>query len=505
MNKKNKFDLFLLDRVLENQRLDGLDVLKEIRKDSPDSCFIIITAHPKVESYIDALQLGIYDYLLKGSLSNDTLIQTVKKGLEWLELSQENKSLKEILYNYNNMIGSSLAMQDIFVMIRNVAKSESTTVLIRGESGTGKELVASAIHFNGGRKDKPFITVNCPILSDELLASQLFGHVKGAFTGAIYDKKGLFQEADGGTIFLDEIADIHITTQSKLLRVLEKQIFSKLGSNEPIKTDVRVIAATNQNLNDMIDKKEFRQDLYFRLNVAPIVLPPLRERKEDIPQLVKHFLKKISIKLNKNFTGMTSDALDCLVKYRWDGNVREMENSLERVMIHSDGPIIQRSDLIKAQIFDFDIPPSLISISALPELNATLGRLNLKKYLDIQDKDLQTHVFIHTLIECEGSMTLLRDSLKISKATANDHAKLALEQILISLCKTSGNIEDLADYWNINFGKLLKVLWSKSRYFNYFKKLVNKYSDVVTIAERLGVSAKDLKKSMARVQNRISF
>ncbi len=325
-------DILISDMVMPE--MDGIKLLEVVRKKYPDIAVIMITAHGTIETAVEAMKKGAKDYILK-PLRLDEILSKVDTISQLKSLQKENEYLREKLYqkyNFNNIIGKNRKMLELFELIKDIAKTNST-VLITGESGTGKELIANAIHFNSDRIKKPFVKVNCAVLAENLLESELFGHVKGAFTGAIRDKLGRFELANGGTIFLDEIGDISPNMQLKLLRVLQEGEFERVGGTETIKVDVRIIAATNRNLEEMMRKGEFRQDLYYRLNVIPLEVPPLRERKDDIPLLVTHFIEKFSKQFNKEIEAIDEDAMRSLQNYSWPGNIRELENLIERAVV----------------------------------------------------------------------------------------------------------------------------------------------------------------------------
>ncbi len=343
--KKNSYDLIISD--LKMPEMDGITLYESIKDLAPDSIFIIITAYGTIPSAVDAIKKGIYDYIPKPFTPDEVRIP-VRRALEKRILERENIALKtqiESRYSFQNIIGNSPEMHEIFRIMRHAASSESN-VLITGESGTGKELVARAIHSNSVRARKKFLIVNCGAIPDGLLESELFGHVRGAFTSAVGDKRGLVEEADRGTLFLDEIGELVLALQVKLLRVLQDGEFQKVGDTLPRKVDVRVIAATNRDLKKAIAEKTFREDLFYRLNVIPIELPPLRKRKEDIPLLVTYFLQKHRNKAGeKNITGISKEAMHSVMNYHFPGNVRELENAIEYAIAFSGGPAIEREDL----------------------------------------------------------------------------------------------------------------------------------------------------------------
>ncbi|MFZ0389137.1 MAG: sigma-54 dependent transcriptional regulator [Calditrichia bacterium] len=315
--------------------LSGIDVLRAVRKESSDTIIILITAYGSVENAVEACRLGADDYITK-PFGQEQLLFVMEKALQLRRLQQENSRLRLELqsrYTFGNMIAHSTAMEEVLRMAGRVAASDAS-VLLLGESGTGKELLARAIHFNSPRKEQPFITVNSPAIPDNLIESELFGHVKGAFTGALRDRAGKFELADKGTIFLDEIGDLQESVQAKLLRVLQEMEFERLGESRPIKVDVRVIAATNQDLQKLMAENRFREDLYYRLSVVPLQIPPLRKRRQDIPYLAEHFLKKYGGDAPKPLSGK---ALEILENYSWPGNVRELENIIERALVLTEG------------------------------------------------------------------------------------------------------------------------------------------------------------------------
>lgn len=329
---QNEPDIVISDMVMPE--MDGLKLLDMVSKKHPEISVIMITAHGTIETAVETMKKGARDYILK-PLRLDEILAKVETISQLKSLMKENQYLREKLsqkYNFNNIIGKNRKMLELFDLVKDIAKTNST-ILINGESGTGKELIANALHFNSDRVKKPFVKVNCGVLAENLLESELFGHVKGSFTGAIKDKLGRFEISNGGTIFLDEIGDISPNMQLKLLRVLQEGEFERVGGTETIKVDVRIIAATNRDLANMMMKGEFRQDLYYRLNVIPLEVPPLRERKDDIPLLVSHFLDKFNKQFNKRIDIIEDDALKYLQNYGWPGNIRELENLIERSVV----------------------------------------------------------------------------------------------------------------------------------------------------------------------------
>src|SRR6476620_1750995 len=331
------FDAAIVDIMMPG--LDGIATLDELKRIDEDLNVIIITAYASVESAIAAMKTGAFDYITK-PFKNDEVLVVVRNAMERRRLVNENRNLRQNIqeryHKFANIIGKSPRMRQVFDLIIQAAPSRST-ILIQGESGTGKELVARAIHANSSRSERPFVTVNSGNLPPDLLESTLFGHVKGAFTGAVYPKKGLFDLADKGSIFLDEIGNIPLETQAKLLRVMQEREFMRLGGMEVIKVDVRIIAATNVDLRKMMDEGRFREDLFYRLNVVNVQLPSLRERKDDIPLLVQHFIDKYGEENRKPNLELMPDALDVMMAYDWPGNVRELENVIERAVVLSTG------------------------------------------------------------------------------------------------------------------------------------------------------------------------
>ena len=337
--QEKDYDIVVTD--LKMAPMDGLQVLARTKELSPRTSCIVMTAYGTIETAVAALREGADDYILK-PFSPDALEIAVSRALERGQMVEENRYLRDAInkdFDYQAMVGMSAPMQTVYEQIRKVANSPAT-VLIRGESGTGKELVARAIHHGGSRKDKPFIKVNCAALSAGLLESELFGHEKGSFTGAHERKTGRFELADGGSLLLDEVTEISLELQPKLLRALQEREFERVGGTQPIQVDVRIIGTTNRDLEKAIDEGTLREDLFFRLNVIAIHLPPLRERKEDIPGLMDHFLKRFATENGRNITGFTPDARELFMDYPWPGNVRELQNAIERAVVLSSERIL---------------------------------------------------------------------------------------------------------------------------------------------------------------------
>jgi two-component system NtrC family response regulator len=348
VHKSSDLDLILTD--MKMPKMDGIELLENIKENDPDLPVIMMTAHGTVDKAVEAMQKGAYTYVLK-PFDNERLIIFVKKAISMYQVVKENRRLRDAVesqYRFGNLIGKSKKMRDIFDTIQKVAPA-GATVLIEGESGTGKELVARSIHFNSPRREKPFVAVNCSALAESLLESELFGHERGAFTGAVATKKGRFELADGGTLFLDEIGELSPNLQVKLLRVLQEKVFERVGGVRTISVDIRILAATNKDLQQEMKDGRFREDLYYRLNVVHIVLPPLKARQEDIRLLVNHFIKKYASERQSAtpVTGVDQEVDRLFYDYNWPGNIRELENVIERVMILCSGEIIRVPDLPK--------------------------------------------------------------------------------------------------------------------------------------------------------------
>ncbi len=395
--KSAEVDLVLTD--MKMPVMDGIELLNRIKSKNPDLPVIMMTAYGTVEKAVEAMQKGAYNYILK-PFDNESLIVYVNKALEMYRMVKENRRLKNAVsthYSFGNIIGRSKPMQEVFATIEKIGPT-GATVLIEGENGTGKELVAKSIHFNSPRKDKPFIAVNCAALSENLLESELFGHEKGAFTGAVAAKKGRFELADRGTLFLDEIGELSLNLQVKLLRVLQEKSFERVGGTRSISVDIRIIAATNKQLKAEVGNGRFREDLYYRLNVLHIVLPPMRERTEDIRPLVAHFIKKYEHERHSDVpvTGLDQEAEKLLYEYDWPGNVRELENLIERALILSPNEKIGVSDLPKsltkgsenALRLD-DIPPNAKLNKTLAQVEQTMIRRALKMTGNVQSHAAQ--------------------------------------------------------------------------------------------------------------------
>ncbi len=379
--RKDSFDTVITD--LRMPRVDGMQVLRAARDLSPETAVIVVTAVASTETAVEAMKLGAYDYITK-PFKLDEVDLIIKNGLERKRLRDENLYLRrqlETQHRFENIIGKSARIAEVFDTIRKIADSPATA-MISGESGTGKELVARAIHFNSLRRDKPFVSVNCGAIPEGLMESELFGHVRGSFTGAVANKIGLFAAAEGGTLFLDEITEIPPLLQVKLVRAIQLREVRRVGDTKDIKTDVRLIAASNRDLETAVRDGVMREDLFYRLNVIPIHLPPLRERREDIPFLVAHFVQKFNKELGKNVRGVTPEAMAVLERYHWPGNIRELENALERASVLGTGEMVGVDSL--PEPVRRGRPPREPDVLDLPEegldLEATLDDLE-RRYL----------------------------------------------------------------------------------------------------------------------------
>ena len=378
MLRDSTYDVMLLDLLMPD--MDGLEVLQKLQELDDRPAVIVLTAFATLEKAVKATRLGAFDFIAK-PFKNDEILLAVRNAREQRRLRVENLLLKRSLqarYSFKNIIGKGAAMQQVFQLISQVAPSRST-VLVQGESGTGKELVAKAIHASSPRADAPFMTINCGNIPSELLESELFGHVRGAFTGAASSKKGLFEAADGGSLFLDEVATLSMEMQAKLLRVIQEREFRRLGGLENIKVDVRIIAATNMDLQEAVRRGAFRDDLFYRLNVIAIKLPPLRERPEDIPLLAEHFIRKYSEENNKEAPAIENSAMKALLDYDWPGNVRELENVIERAIVLSSGKPIA------ADLFPKNLSASL---SPAPRAGMPGDAIPLKERVSDYEKSL---------------------------------------------------------------------------------------------------------------------
>ncbi|MCX7991704.1 MAG: sigma-54 dependent transcriptional regulator [Proteobacteria bacterium] len=402
--QKEPFDLVISDQMMPE--MDGIELLKEAKKICPDTPFIILTAFGDIKNAVTAIKLGAYDYLEKPYRVED-LVATISRAIEHKQLTMENKNLKaqlQNIYNFQNFVTKSPAMIKILRLAEKVAKNPETTILILGESGTGKEMLARAIHYAGDGMANNFVAVNCAAIPPALLESELFGHVKGAFTGAYKDREGKIALAKGGTLLLDEIGDMPLETQAKLLRVLQEKVYEKLGSDKQMGTDCRIIASTHRDLAKLVEKGLFRDDLYHRLNVFPLHILPLRERKEDIPVLTNHFLEQLRIALGKQHIEISKEAMDMLLSYDWPGNVRELRNCLERAIIVADNGLINEDNIILAQK---DNSRKVSSDTFNLPLDLSSPDFSLQHVID--------EVFSLILQKCGGNKTLASKLLKIDR------------------------------------------------------------------------------------------
>ena len=406
-------DLVLTD--MKMPKMDGIELLEKIKLEDAELPVIMMTAHGTVEKAVEAMQKGAYNYILK-PFDNDQLVVYVNKALGMFRVVKENRQLRTAVasqYSFGNLIGKSKPMQDIFETIRKVAPA-TATVLIEGASGTGKELVAKAIHFNSHRRNQPFVAVNCSALAESLLESELFGHEKGAFTGALAMKKGRFEIADGGTLFLDEIGELSPSLQVKLLRVLQEKVFERVGGVRPISVNIRLIAATNKSLKEEIGKGRFREDLFYRLNVVHIILPPLRERQEDIQPLVAHFIEKYASGHREGppISHVDQEVQRLFYKYNWPGNVRELENVIERAMVMCSGQVIRVDDLPK----DFKnnvYQDGRLQLDTLPEANTLYETL----------AQVEKEMILHALRRANFVQAHAAELLGIGKSGLNQKLK----------------------------------------------------------------------------------
>lgn len=404
--KKHNFDLIITDLYLPD--LNGMEILRLAKKYDPDAGLIMITAHSSVESAVEAMRVGAYDYLTKG-FSLDEIEVTIEKFFKYQQLLRENEQLRSELHNrfgMDNIIGKSAKMQAVFETVEMVAPTNAT-VLIKGASGTGKEVIAKAIHYCSKRRDKAFIKTNCAAIPEGLVESDLFGHEKGAFTGALQRTKGRFEMADGGTLLLDEISEIRPNLQAKLLRVLQEKEFEKVGNPETVQVDVRIIATTNRDLKEEMERGNFREDLFYRLNVVPISLPLLKERKEDIPLLTDFFVEKYAKENNRNIKRVDEEVISLLMDYNWPGNVRELENTIERAVVICKDKTIQPKHLYFSE--DSDKFNKCSSTSSYPT------GISLKK--------MERQLILQTLREHNGNRTWAAKQLDISVRTLRNKLK----------------------------------------------------------------------------------
>jgi putative PEP-CTERM system response regulator len=417
--KTHSPDVILLDIILPD--LDGLKVLERIKQSDPDIIVIMITATKTVKTAVEAMKLGAYDYVTK-PFDIDELRLIITRSLSTKALEQEVKYRREEMdksFDFGNIIGKSKGMKEIFKVVKQIADSKST-VLIMGESGTGKELISRAVHYNSNRKSYPFVTINCAAIPETLIESELFGHEKGAFTNAIERKLGRFEVAHQGTLFLDEIGELSLMTQAKILRFLEEREFNRVGGSKTIKVDVRLITATNKDLNQLIKRGGFREDLYYRIHVVPITIPPLRERKEDILLLIDHFINKFSVENNKNVKGISKEALEMILQYEWPGNVRELENLIERVIALTSNEYIKLNELP----FSFKNTPK---ISGLKE-SVLEGKVSFLQ----AEEDFEKEVILDALKKANYIQSHAAEILGISRRIL----KYKMDKLCINQSKT---------------------------------------------------------------------
>jgi DNA-binding NtrC family response regulator len=393
--KKNSFNVILMDYLLPDK--DGLELSKTLLQEQPETKIIMMTAFGTVKNAVNAMRIGIYDYLTK-PVDLDELLIVIKRAIKEQNLISENVALKSKItqiYRFENIIGVSGKMQEVFQKVTKVANTDAT-VLLRGESGTGKELIARAIHYQSVRKEAALVEINCASIPENLLESEIFGHEKGAFTGAYKMKKGKFEIAHGGTIFLDEIGDLPLGLQSKLLRVLQERSFTRVGGVDNIEVDARLIAATNSDLEKIMEEKKFREDLYYRLNVVPIIIPPLRERIEDIGVLTDHFVQKYAQKNNRNIMGLSDSARQLLIDYEWPGNVRELENAIENAIIMCEADIIRPEDL-----------PTYLQVRGKSKIGSIGKKVEDTKHLSFKERleFYEKEIIRQALIEASGNKT----------------------------------------------------------------------------------------------------
>jgi DNA-binding NtrC family response regulator len=404
-------DLVLLDLMLPGQ--GGIATLQEIFAFDPEIIVVMISAYASIENAVQATKLGAFDFVTK-PFKNEELLHVIRNGLKRRTLEQENRQLKKSFtkrYAFHNIVGKSEPMQKVFELITHVGPSKST-ILIDGESGTGKELVAKAIHACSNRSEAPFVALNSGSIPIDLIESELFGHVKGAFTGAVKTKKGLFEIADGGTIFLDEIGTIPLQTQAKLLRVIQEREFRRVGGLENIRVDVRIIAATNIDLRNAVERREFRDDLFYRINVITIPLPPLRQRKEDIPLLTDHFITRFCQGEDKPICSLDQAALKLLIEYDWPGNVRELENTVERAVVLAPENGVLTQDLFPHEILNHS--------------SVSLGRLKLNgNGASLKDLvlEFERNLIVTALKKTEWNQKRAASLLKVNPTTLNEKLK----------------------------------------------------------------------------------
>jgi len=435
-------DIHTVITDLKMPGLDGMGLLRKLQQDFPEVPVVMITAHGSVESAVEAVKLGAFDYLEK-PFEQEQIRQIVAKAMRTHELARRDARPEEPSGRGRfRLIGSAPVIRQIFAVVEKVADTPST-VLITGESGTGKELIARALHENSSRHKGPFIKINCAAIPKTLMESELFGYEKGAFTGAVGAKPGRFELAHGGTLFLDEIGEIPVEMQVKLLRVLQESEFERVGGIKTIKVDVRLVTATNRDLLHEIQEEAFREDLFYRLNVVPIHIPPLRDRREDIPLLAEHFIAKFNDRLKKQITGITPDAVACLVAYHWPGNIRELENLMERTMLFCEGPLIRARDLPPEMIQQADISGAMPT----PPPPAPAGRVTPPVPVDAEEEDV-SGVGVGGIAAASGPTTLTSmpavSAGSLKEAVRAETERVERELIVRALEETSGNVTQAA-------------------------------------------------------------
>ena len=413
INENESIDLALIDLVMPG--IDGGELIKKLKQQNLGIVCIVITAFGTITSAVEAMKAGAYHYLTK-PFELDDIESLVATALEHKNLKEENIMLRQQLkakYKFENVVGNSPEMTRMFELVEKVSGTDST-VLVLGESGTGKELVARAVHYNSPRAERPLITVNCGAIPEELLETELFGHMKGSFTGAYATKLGKFDAANGGTIFLDEIGDMSLKLQVKILRVLQERCFEPVGSTKTHEVDVRIITATNQNLEKAVEQKRFREDLFYRLNVIPINVPPLRERKGDIPLLIQHFIQKFNAESDKHVEGVSRSALNILMNYTWPGNVRELENFTERMVILKSQGIIENEDLPEGILSSRPAKPS--KEASLPAMDKSFS---FKKAVE----DYESELIVKALEQTSWNKNKAAELLRLNRTTLVEKIK----------------------------------------------------------------------------------
>ena len=427
---ERKFDLILSDLVMEG--MNGIELLRHIKQETPDATVMMVTGFGSVQTAVEAMRHGAYDYLLK-PCNNDELLIKVRRALGEREKTEELERLRSLLEstaNFSNIISQNSKMKEVFKLVRQVAGTD-VTVLVLGDTGTGKELIAKAIHLNSQRKEKPFVVVQCSAIPETLLESELFGYERGAFTGAARPRMGKFEEANGGTIFLDEISDVPLDLQTKLLRILQDKQVVRLGSNTTMTADVRIIAATNRDLDVMVSQGKFRDDLLYRLNVFPIALPALRERLDDIPLLAEFFLQKHQSLARQPITGFAPAVIHAMMNDAWKGNIREMENLIKRAIIKTDGNLITSIEL-----------PSMMKGSGGRDDGAAIpssAAIPYKEYLEHVTRDAEQKYLVRVLRECKGNLNQVARMMGVDRKTV--YRKIEENQIDVSRFKDQHGVE----------------------------------------------------------------